>query len=86
MCFKEEIAGQTSSGFRPGEMPVSEVRVKSRFGLTRDGIYRKSILVTCTSSYYIIMTINATCLNMFIWASHTLIPLELTWATLSKLF
>ena len=59
-------------------MPVSEVRGKSRFGLTRDGIYRKSILVTCTSSYYIIMTINATCLNIFIWASHTLIPLELT--------
>lgn len=49
MCFKEEIAGQTSSGFRPSEMPVSEVRVKSRFGLTRDGIYRKSILVTCTN-------------------------------------
>ena len=24
------------------------------------------------------MTINATCLNIFIWASHTLIPLELT--------
>lgn len=69
MCFKEEIAGQTSSGFRPSEMPVSEVRVKSRFGLTRDGIYRKSILVTCTSMGFSYSD-----------------PLELTWATLSKLF